>query len=77
MSQTPDVGMLDGVVAPRILDAMRTASGRLQELGVRHALVGALAAGAHGYPRATKVLGIGGRHTERLCQTAEHFHFNK
>ena len=54
MSQTPDVGLLDGVVAPRILDAMRIASSRLRELGIRHALVGALGVGAHGYPRATK-----------------------
>lgn len=54
MSQTPDVGLLDGVVASRILQAMRIASGRLDELGIRHALVGALAVGAHGHPRATK-----------------------
>ena len=54
MSQTPDVGLLDGVVAPRILEAMRIASSRLRELGIRHALVGALGVGAHGYPRATK-----------------------
>lgn len=54
MSQTPDVGLLDGVVAPRILEAMRSASARLKELGIRHALVGALGVGAHGYPRATK-----------------------
>jgi hypothetical protein len=54
MLETPDVGLLDGVVAPRILDAMQRASARLTELGIRHALVGALAVGAHGHPRATK-----------------------
>jgi hypothetical protein len=33
---------------------MRTASSKLTELGVRHALVGGLAVGAWGHPRATK-----------------------
>src|SRR6185369_6865442 len=37
-----------------VLDAMRKASDELTRLGVRHALVGGLAVGAHGYPRATK-----------------------
>ena len=54
MSRTPDIGLLEGVVAPRILQAMRRASKQLQELGIQHALVGALGVGAHGYPRATK-----------------------
>jgi hypothetical protein len=54
MSQTPDIGLLDGVVAPRILKAMRVASSRLKGLGISHALVGTLGVGAHGYPRATK-----------------------
>lgn len=52
--RTPDVARLDATVAPRILDAMRVASARLSELGVRHVLVGGLAVGAWGYPRATK-----------------------
>jgi hypothetical protein len=51
---TPDVGLLDDTVAPRILDAMRVASARLTELGVRHLLVGGLAVGAWGHPRATR-----------------------
>lgn len=49
-----DLLALEGVVAPRVLDAMRSASDELTRLGVRHALVGGLAVGAHGYPRATK-----------------------
>ena len=52
--RTPDVSQLDDTVAPRILEAMRVASARLTELGVRHVLVGGLAVGAWGYPRATK-----------------------
>lgn len=45
---------LDGVVAPRVLlNAVKTAR-LLTELGVRHALVGGLAVGIHGHPRATK-----------------------
>lgn len=50
----PDVSLLEETVAPRILDAMRAASARLSELGVRHVLVGGLAVGAWGHARATK-----------------------
>jgi len=50
----PDLTLLDGVVAPRILDAMVAASAQLTKIGVRHALAGALAVGANGAPRATK-----------------------
>jgi hypothetical protein len=49
-----DLSAVEGVVAQRVLDAMRSASNELARLGVRHALVGGLAVGAHGYPRATK-----------------------
>ena len=49
-----DLSAVEGVVAPKVIDAMRTASDELTRLGVRHALVGGLAVGAHGYPRATK-----------------------
>jgi hypothetical protein len=52
--KAPDLSLLDDTVAPRILDAMRLASARLTELGVRHVLVGGLAVGAWGHPRATK-----------------------
>lgn len=52
--RTPDVSLLEETVAPRILDAMRAASARLTELGVRHVLVGGLAVGAWGHARATK-----------------------
>jgi hypothetical protein len=50
----PDLSLLEGVVAPRILDAMLVASAQLRKAGIRHALIGGLAVGAHGYPRATK-----------------------
>ena len=50
----PDVGILDEAVAERILAAMRTASAMLSAAGIRHALIGGLAVGAHGYPRATR-----------------------
>lgn len=51
---TPDWHLLDDVVAPRVLAAMRSASRALTSLGVRHAVAGGLAVGAHGYPRATR-----------------------
>jgi hypothetical protein len=50
---TPETSRLESTVAPSVLDAMRVASARLTELGVRHALVGGLAVGAWGYVRAT------------------------
>lgn len=52
--KTPDLRLLNGVVSDRILEAMRAASSQLTAVGVRHALVGGLAIGAHGYPRATR-----------------------
>lgn len=51
---TPDLHLLDGVVASVVLEAMTAASAALTRLGVRHVLAGGLAVGAHGYPRATK-----------------------
>jgi hypothetical protein len=53
-SKVPDLSLLNGVVAPEILTAMRSASAQLARAGVRHALVGALAVGAWGYPRASR-----------------------
>jgi hypothetical protein len=50
----PDASLLEGVVAPEVLEAMRTASAALKRVGVRHVVVGGLAVGAHGFPRATK-----------------------
>jgi hypothetical protein len=50
----PDASLLVGVVAPEVLEAMKTASAALQRAGVRHVVVGGLAVGANGYPRATR-----------------------
>src|SRR5688572_12240680 len=50
----PDLSLLDGVVAPAVLDAMRAASAALSRLQIRHVVVGGLAVGANGHPRATK-----------------------
>lgn len=52
--EAPDLEALIGIVAPNVLDAMRVADEALTRLGVRHLLVGGLAIGAYGYPRATK-----------------------
>ncbi len=51
---TPDLRLLEDVVSPRVLAAMRSASRALTSLGVRHAVAGGLAVGAHGYPRNTQ-----------------------
>jgi hypothetical protein len=53
-AKLPDLALLDGVVAPQVLQALRVAAARLQEVGVPFALAGGLAVGAHGHPRATK-----------------------
>lgn len=50
----PDLSLLDGIVAPQVLNAMRRSADQLSRLGVRHWIVGGLAVGAHGHPRATK-----------------------
>lgn len=50
----PDPSLLQGVVAPEVLDAMKVASEALKRAGVRHVVVGGLAVGANGFPRATR-----------------------
>jgi len=40
-------------VAPRVRDAALKTAGQLNHLGIRYALAGGLAVGAHGYVRAT------------------------
>jgi hypothetical protein len=49
----PDLSLLDDVVSPKVIDAMKVASRALQALGIRHVVVGGLAVGANGHPRAT------------------------
>lgn len=51
--KTPDPSLLEGVVSARVLDAMHAASDAMTAMGVRHLVVGGLAVGANGYPRAT------------------------
>lgn len=50
----PDPTLLIDVVAPRVLSAMKLASEALAAANVRHVVVGGLAVGANGFPRATK-----------------------
>ena len=50
----PDAALLEGVVAPEVLEAMKVASEALKRVGVRHVVVGGLAVGANGFPRATR-----------------------
>lgn len=50
----PDPSLLVDVVAPKVLDAWKMASAALQHAGVRHVVIGGLAVGANGHPRATK-----------------------
>jgi hypothetical protein len=50
----PDANLLVDVVASKVLDAWRAASEALARAGVRHIVIGGLAVGANGYPRATK-----------------------
>ena len=45
---------LEEAVAADILARMKRVSRRLYELGIPHALIGGLAVGVHGHPRATK-----------------------
>src|SRR5262245_4162680 len=49
-----DPTLLVDVVAPKVLEALKLASEALTLANVRHVVVGGLAVGANGYPRATK-----------------------
>lgn len=50
----PNIRNLYGIVSDEVLRAMRAAHETLDRAGIPHALVGALAVGAYGYPRASK-----------------------
>jgi len=52
--ELPDLELLDGVVSPVILDALKKSSKQLDKANIRHALIGGLAVGAYGHPRATR-----------------------
>jgi hypothetical protein len=52
----PDPELLVDVVADKVLDAWRIAAEALRRAGIRHIIIGGLAVGANGYPRATKVV---------------------
>lgn len=54
MAGKPNVRRLDDIVARPVLDAMHQASEHLKSIGIRHMLIGGLAVGAYGWPRATK-----------------------
>lgn len=51
-----DLSLLDDVVAAKVLEALRLASDALTAANVRHVVVGGLAVGANGHPRATKAV---------------------
>lgn len=53
-TEKADLEQVFDVVAPKIRRAAVVASRELTRCGVRHALIGGLAVGAHGAPRATK-----------------------
>ena len=40
--------------APEVLEALEIASAALKRVGVRHIVIGGLAVGANGFPRATR-----------------------
>lgn len=52
----PDESLLVDVVAAKVLDAWHAASEALARAGIRHVVIGGLAVGANGHPRATKVV---------------------
>jgi hypothetical protein len=54
VSVSEQLGLLAEAVAGRVLLDAIEASRHLAELGIPHALIGGLAVGLHGYPRATK-----------------------
>jgi hypothetical protein len=53
-SEDPDLARCDGVVSPRILQALHDAAAQLDALEVPYVAIGGIAVGAYGAPRATK-----------------------
>jgi len=53
-SDKPDLGLCEGVVSSRILQALYDASTQLEKMGVPFVAIGGIAVGAYGAPRATK-----------------------
>lgn len=53
MTKLPDA--LKQAVTLETLERAMEVSARLSELGIRHVLIGGLAVGVHGHPRATSV----------------------
>ncbi len=51
--KTPNIGELRKAVSNGVWEAMHAAHRALDQAGIPHALVGALAVGAYGYPRAS------------------------
>ena len=52
----PDILEAASAISEKVMLAARDASKELSALGIRHAIVGAIAVGAYGAPRATKVV---------------------
>lgn len=52
--EEPNMALNEGVVSGRVLKAHKKASARLTDLDIPHVVVGGLAVGAWGHPRATK-----------------------
>ena len=50
----PNWSLMKGVVAPGVLSAMRSADRILTAANIPHAVIGGLAVGAYGHPRATR-----------------------
>lgn len=46
--------LIDSSLNPQVIDAVREVTRSLQASGVRHAVLGAIAIGVYGWPRATK-----------------------
>jgi hypothetical protein len=46
--------LIDSSLNPQVIDAVREVTKNLQAAGIRHAVLGAIAIGVYGWPRATK-----------------------
>jgi hypothetical protein len=53
-SDKPDLGLCEGVVSSRILQALYDSAAQLEKMGVPFVAIGGIAVGAYGAPRATK-----------------------
>jgi hypothetical protein len=70
-TRLPDLSLHDGIVAPRVLDALRVASDQPTRVGIRHSLEGDLAVDARAVTRGPRRMSTSSLATRLSLTTVE------